>query len=71
MHHQHHLWIKTVSTRRFFMEFQELEPTNNDNLSNEFADVIITILIVAEWMNVDIEQATKNRNYQKAVMHEA
>ncbi|MCB9802936.1 hypothetical protein H6761_02880 [Candidatus Nomurabacteria bacterium] len=49
---------------------EKLERTDKDNLPNEFADVIITTLLLAKTMNVDIVKALedkiekiKKRNY--------
>jgi NTP pyrophosphatase (non-canonical NTP hydrolase) len=37
----------------------KLENYNGENLSDEFADVLITTLLLAKVMNVDIEEALK------------
>jgi len=39
----------------------KLAKLENNNLPNEFADVIITTLLLAETMGVDIEEALKNK----------
>lgn len=40
---------------------EKLENHDKNNLPNEFADVIITTLLLAKSMNVDIEQALVNK----------
>jgi len=40
---------------------EKLEKMEADNLSNEFADVIITTLLLAEAMGVDIEKAVESK----------
>lgn len=40
---------------------QKLDNHNKDNLSEEFADVIITTLLLAKAMNVDIEKALERK----------
>ena len=40
---------------------QKLDDYNKENLPEEFADVIITTLLLAKAMNVDIEKALKNK----------
>ena len=40
---------------------QKLDNHNKDNLSGEFADVIITTLLLAKAMNVDIEKALERK----------
>lgn len=50
---------------------QKLENHNKENLPEEFADVIITTLLLAKAMNIDIEQAIEkkiekiNKRYEK------
>ncbi|MBL7142515.1 MAG: hypothetical protein ISS83_02580 [Candidatus Pacebacteria bacterium] len=49
----------------------KLDKHDNNNLSEEFADVVITALLLAEVMKVDIEKALKgkiekiNKRYKK------
>jgi len=40
---------------------QKLDNYNKKNISEEFADVIITALLLAKTMNVDIEKALENK----------
>ena len=40
---------------------QKLDNYNKDNLPEEFADIIITTLLLAKAMNVDIEKALKRK----------
>lgn len=40
---------------------QKLENHDKENLQEEFADVIITALVLAKAMNVDIEKALENK----------
>ena len=40
---------------------QKLDNHNKDNLPEEFADVIITTLLLAKAMNVDIEKALERK----------
>ena len=40
---------------------EKLDKHNKNNLPNEFADVIITTLLLAKSMNVDIREALKNK----------
>ena len=40
---------------------QKLDNHNKKNISEEFADVIITALLLAKTMNVDIEKALENK----------
>jgi len=40
---------------------QKLDNHNKENISEEFADVIITALLLAKAMNVDIEKALENK----------
>lgn len=50
---------------------QKLENRDEENLPEEFADVLITTLLLAKTMNVDVEQALKqkiekiNKRYEK------
>ena len=40
---------------------EKLEKHNKDNLAHEFADVLITTLLLAKTMGVDIEEGLKNK----------
>ena len=40
---------------------EKLSKYNKDNLAEEFADVIITPMILAEWMGIDIEAALEKK----------
>lgn len=40
---------------------EKLENHDADNLSHEFADVIITTLLLAKSMDIDIQEALKNK----------
>lgn len=40
---------------------EKLDKYDKNNLPNEFADVVITTLLLAEVMGVDIEKALKNK----------
>ncbi|MCD6583729.1 MAG: hypothetical protein J7K71_03485 [Candidatus Omnitrophica bacterium] len=40
---------------------QKLDNHNKDNLSEEFADVIMTTLLLAKAMNIDIEKALERK----------
>ncbi|MBU1204747.1 MAG: hypothetical protein KKA61_03385 [Nanoarchaeota archaeon] len=40
---------------------QKLENHDKENIQEEFADVIITALLLAKTMNVDIEKALENK----------
>lgn len=50
---------------------QKLDNIDKENLPQEFADVIITLLLLAKAMNVDVEKALKkkiekiNKRYEK------
>lgn len=44
-----------------FQRKTKLDSYNKDNLPNEFADVIITTLLVAKAMDVDIEKALEEK----------
>ena len=40
---------------------EKLDKHNKNNLPNEFADVIITTLLLAKTMNIDIQEALKQK----------
>jgi len=40
---------------------EKLSSDNHDKLAQEFADAIITPLILAEWMGIDIEKALEEK----------
>lgn len=40
---------------------EKMHPKNSKNLANEFADVIIVTLLLAENVNIDVYRALKNK----------
>ncbi len=60
-----------VLTFNSMQRSEKLEKYNPDNLPHEFADVVITTLLLAEVMGVDIEKALEskiekiNKRYEK------
>lgn len=50
-----------VLARKSLQRKQKLDNHNKENLPEEFADVIITALLLAKAMNVDIEKAIEKK----------